>query len=47
MLYGTFDSYATKVRASIAKLRADGLLTRPDAERLTKELIEEERARWQ
>jgi hypothetical protein len=46
MLYGTFDGYAAKVRASIAKLRTDGWLTRTDADRLTRELIDEERARW-
>jgi len=45
-LYGNFDGYAAKVRASIARLRADGWLTKMDAERLTKELIEEERERW-
>jgi len=46
MLYGSFDSYASKVRASIARLSGEGWLTRADAQRLTKELIDEERARW-
>jgi hypothetical protein len=45
-LYGSFDAYATKVRSSIARLSADGWLTKPDAQRLTKELIDDERARW-
>jgi hypothetical protein len=47
MLYGSFDTYAAKVRASIAKLTSDGWLTKADAQRLTKELIDDERARWQ
>jgi hypothetical protein len=46
MLYGNFDGYATKVRASIGKLTAEGWLTKPDAQRLTKELIDDERPRW-
>ncbi len=46
MLYGNFDGYAAKVRASIAKLSAEGWLTKADAARLTKELIDDERPRW-
>jgi hypothetical protein len=46
MLYGSFDGYASKVRASIARLSADGWLTKADAQRLAKELIDDERARW-
>jgi hypothetical protein len=46
MMYGSFDGYASKVRASIAKLSADGWLTKADAQRLTKELIDDERAKW-
>jgi len=45
-LYGSFDGYAAKVRASIAKLTADGWLTKANARRLTKELIDDEQARW-
>jgi hypothetical protein len=47
MLYGSFDAYAAKVRTSIARLTADGWLTKLDAQRLTRELIDEERGRWQ
>jgi hypothetical protein len=46
MLYGSFERYASQVRASIAKLSADGWLTKADAERMTKELIDGERPRW-
>jgi hypothetical protein len=46
MLYGSFDAYAAKARASIAKLSADGWLTKADAQRMTTELIDDERARW-
>ena len=46
VLYGGFDSYATRIRGSIARLSADGWLTKADAQRLTKELIDDERARW-
>src|SRR3954463_3574454 len=46
MLYGNFDGYAAKVRASVAKLSADGWLTKADARRMTKELIDDERPRW-
>jgi hypothetical protein len=46
MLYGSFDAYAAKVRASIAKRSGEGWLTKADAQRLTKELIEDERPRW-
>jgi hypothetical protein len=45
-LYGNFDAYAAKMRASIAKLTADGWLTKTNAQRLRKELIDDERARW-
>jgi hypothetical protein len=44
-LYGGFDRYASKVRASIARLGAAGWLTQADARRLTKELIGEEPSR--
>ena len=46
MMYGSFDGYASKVRASITKLSAEGWLTKADATRLTRELIDDERPRW-
>lgn len=44
--YGTFDRYAARVKASIARLTGEGWLTKADADRLAKELIDEERPRW-
>jgi hypothetical protein len=38
MLYGSFDDYARKVRASIAQLTARGWLTRADGSRVMQEL---------
>jgi hypothetical protein len=46
MLYGSFDNYAARARASIAKLAREGWLTKADAQRLTRELIDDERPRW-
>jgi len=46
MLYGNFDGYSTKMRAAISRLTADGWITKADAARLTRELIEDERPRW-
>jgi hypothetical protein len=45
-LHGSFERYAQQVRAAIARRTREGWLTKTDAERLTKELIEDERARW-
>jgi len=45
-MYGGFDAYASKVRASISKLTADGWLTKQDAARLTKELVDDEKGKW-
>ncbi|HTM02117.1 MAG TPA: alpha/beta hydrolase domain-containing protein [Vicinamibacterales bacterium] len=45
-LHGSFERYAQQVRAAIAKRASEGWLTKADAERLTTELIEDERAKW-
>jgi hypothetical protein len=45
-IYGSFDRYAAQVRTAIAKSSREGWLTKTDAQRLTKELIDDERARW-
>jgi hypothetical protein len=44
--YGTFDRYASRVKASINRLAGEGWLTKADADRLGRELIDQERPRW-
>ncbi len=45
-VYGSFGGYAAKASASIATLRRAEWLTPRDAQRLSRELIEGERAKW-
>jgi hypothetical protein len=45
-MYGSFDAYASKVNASIARLTGERWLTAADGKRLRSELIDAQRSRW-